>query len=86
MRSALRQGHLGRTPFRRHQSSSVISAAAYNALVDECAGNQYDLYAVLHQRYGDVLVQEKDEFGVDIVTRVAYTLLCLLLGADHRLR
>ena len=52
----------------RRNSHSTISAAAYEEIVAECAGNQYNLYAALHERYGDVLLQKKDDFGVDIVT------------------
>ena len=47
---------------------STISAADYNAAVADCRENQYDLYSTLHTRYGDILVQEKEEFGVEIVT------------------
>ena len=44
------------------------TADEYNEMAEGCGHNQYELYDRLHARYGDVMYQSEQEFGVDIVT------------------
>ena len=44
------------------------TAQEYDDMAAAAGNNQYELYDALHARYGDVMYQSEDQFGVDIVT------------------
>ena len=51
-----------------HSMNGPKSAEEFNRIMEDSGGHQYKAYERLYEEYGDMMMQSKKDFGIDIVT------------------